>query len=610
MKRWTIFFALMLNTIYAGYCQKQCVCADYLVLKSNSKNKPQGIAAQLMSSSDVLCKAKGYELMSDVHESAFKLDSAMIVNQLAEKLYIESGCSDTILLNTYKIRAQIYYSKADYVNAQTYSLKMIHCAEKGGNTYEQAKGYTMTAQIFNQTNQADIGINYTRKAAKLLSKLTIDKKFSVIPILCSRYLWHYQDTKTMGSLDTVEIFSRQYLTWAKNLKNNKRICKAYNLVQAVAYEKKDFKSAITLLDSSFIYLDKQDTEAKQLYYYDKADLMIESADLVKAQIFADSVLHYAFININPSYIAEAYDLQERIAYAKGDFRHAYEMNKLKDAIDDSIRTNEKMEAVTELEKKYTQVKNEGIIKDLDKKNQLYLLLTLAGLLGFLALGFYLRQQKLKHQQDILETEQRLNRARMNPHFFFNALATLQKFALRDNDGQALASNLSKFSNIMRETLESTYKEYITVEQETDFLNEYLEVQKIRFPNTFSYAITTNPDMEVDDILIPSMILQPFIENSIEHGFAGIAYPGHIDINFKIDHKELMIEISDNGMGLNTKIKENNEHISRAGQIIKDRIYLLNIKLKTKAGFSIDNNKDGVGTIVKIHLPLLFQSQQN
>ena len=72
----------------------------------------------------------------------------------------------------------------------------------------------------------------------------------------------------------------------------------------------------------------------------------------------------------------------------------------------------------------------------------------------------------------------------------------------------------------------------------------------------------------------------------------------------------MIEISDNGKGLNTKLKENNDHISRAGQIIRDRIYLLNIKLKTKAGFSIDNNKDGAGTIVKIHLPLLYQSNQN
>ena len=107
-----------------------------------------------------------------------------------------------------------------------------------------------------------------------------------------------------------------------------------------------------------------------------------------------------------------------------------------------------------------------------------------------------------------------------------------------------------------------------------------------------------------------MILQPFIENSIEHGFSGIDYAGHVDIKFGKHHHELMIEVIDNGKGMNTSAKEQTDHISRAGQIIKDRIYLLNIKLKTKAGFSIDNNKDGMGTIIKIHLPLLFKSNQD
>lgn len=210
------------------------------------------------------------------------------------------------------------------------------------------------------------------------------------------------------------------------------------------------------------------------------------------------------------------------------------------------------------------------------------------------------------KKKMLKTEQRLNRARMNPHFFFNALTTLQKFALRDNDGQAIATNLSRFSHIMRETLESTYKEYVTIEQEMDFLQEYLEVQKIRFPKTFTYELDADTNLDIDEVLLPAMILQPFIENSIEHGFLGIEYPGHISIFFSSKQKELLVEIHDNGRGLGIKHKEEeNKHISRASQIIKDRIYLLNIKLKTKAGFSIDNNNNGPGVQVKINLPLLY-----
>ena len=228
------------------------------------------------------------------------------------------------------------------------------------------------------------------------------------------------------------------------------------------------------------------------------------------------------------------------------------------------------------------------------------------MLGLVA--FYFRQQSLKNKQKILETEQRLNRARMNPHFFFNALTAMQRFALKENDGKILASNLSKFSHIMRETLESTYKEYVTIKQEIGFLKEYLEIQKMRFPQIFIYSLMVDGEIEPGDVMIPSMIIQPFIENSIEHGFAGINYEGEIRVDFKQVNKTIEITIHDNGNGLITPGSKINEHISRASQIIKDRIYLLNIKLKSKADFSIDNNSNGKGVVVKIHLPLIYMNE--
>jgi LytS/YehU family sensor histidine kinase len=103
-----------------------------------------------------------------------------------------------------------------------------------------------------------------------------------------------------------------------------------------------------------------------------------------------------------------------------------------------------------------------------------------------------------------------------------------------------------------------------------------------------------------------MILQPFVENSIEHGFLGIAYTGILALHFSKDDKEIKVTITDNGKGLKYSVKSNAEHISRASQIIKDRIYLLNIKLKTNARFSIDNNTDGEGVNVVIHLPILYK----
>jgi LytS/YehU family sensor histidine kinase len=161
---------------------------------------------------------------------------------------------------------------------------------------------------------------------------------------------------------------------------------------------------------------------------------------------------------------------------------------------------------------------------------------------------------------------------------------------------------------MRETLESTYKEYVTIEQESDFLKEYLELQKMRFPQKFSYDVHIDQSISQDDTLIPSMILQPFAENSIEHGFTGIDYPGHLAIYFENKDRDLLIRIVDNGKGLTAGPKENSEHISRASQIIRDRIYLLNVKLKTKASFTIDNNENEKGVSVFIRLPLLYKQE--
>jgi ATP/maltotriose-dependent transcriptional regulator MalT/anti-sigma regulatory factor (Ser/Thr protein kinase) len=568
------------------------------------------IASRLLKSASEACIAKGNQLMGLYYTNINNLDSVEYLLQIAEKKYKKNNCSDSSLLQTYKTWSKLYYMKGDFAKAQDYSFKMLQYAESADNIYEEANSLTMISQLLNQVGQADKGIVYARKAIPLVNKLSdTNQRLEIIFKISKRYLWHFQDIKTQSSLDSSALFSLEQLTLARRVNNRASMAKAFNNLQGVEWEKGNLVKALQYLDSSFAFTDKGNYADLRINYFDKSDILLELKNYPEAARFADSAIHFAKLSGYDAYTAESYELSSRIAKESGDYKKAFELNEMARGITDSIRNVEKTEAVTELEKKYNQVKNENTIKDLARKKQLYFFLAIAGLLAALAIAFFLRQQSLKHKKNILETEQRLNRARMNPHFFFNALTTLQKFALRDNDGQAMASNLSKFSNIMRETLESTYKEYVTIEQEMEFLNEYLEVQKIRFPQTFSYEVNADKDLDIDELQIPAMIIQPFVENSIEHGFVGVDYPGKVAVNFTKVHKDLLIQITDNGKGLNTAAKENNEHISRASQIIKDRIYLLNIKLKTKAGFSIYNNSTGNGVIVKIHLPLLYRDQK-
>ncbi len=607
-KGFFVLFFFVAN-IYSN--AQKCNCPEYYNFRTEKEQSgldSKIYIAKLEALPNNICKAKSYEWQAMDYLDAMSFDTANMYFQKAEKLYRQAGCGDSIFLTTYKYWAQLYYTKGDFAKALEYSFKLLQSAEASGNPYETGICYTMISQLHNQMGQAEKGIVYARLAIPYIKDVAIpSQKADLLFKLSKRYLWYYQDIKIPSSLDSSELFSNQQLLIARKINRLSSIAAAFSNLEGVAWEKEDYKTALRFLDSSFKYSDKTDIGNMAVNYFDKADLFIELKNYTEAQRMADSAMYYHKLDGGVSYIADDYLLLSRIAVLRGDYKAAFENKELGREILDSIRNVEKTKEVTELEKKYSQAKNEKTIKELAQQKRIYLLLALAGLLGLVALAFFLRQQSLKNKQKIMETEQRLNRARMNPHFFFNALSSLQSFALQENDGKTLASNLSKFSHIMRETLESTYKEYVTIEQEADFLEEYLGLQRIRFPQKFSYEIDIAENIEADEMLIPSMILQPFVENSIEHGFTGIDYPGFVSIAFAKDARDLHITITDNGKGLAATPKENSEHISRASQIIKDRIFLLNIKLKTRASFSIDNNKQGQGVMVKIMLPVLHKS---
>lgn len=603
--------AVLLCHPFSGHAQDNCHCAVYEDLKKNGKPKVE-IYNAVVKEKSAICRARAMELLGVI--AIFEKndnDSAEIYLQKAASLYNETGCGEAVVWNTYKQLFQVYWNKSDYPKAQESGLKYLQSAEAAKNAYEQANANTMIAIVFYKTAQYEKGLAHTDKAAALLPAITnLKDKQNLLYFLSARYMTHYLSTNSAESKKKSLKYNLDHLALSKQLHDTVQFARSYFNLSGTVSEgaDADLNKSMAYLDSGYLYMDKSDSIDLYDYHINKASLLKELKNFSAANLYADSALFFAKKTVIKIGIAESYRIISEIASLQGDYKRAFQFSNMERAIKDSLSNVEKTQAVAELEKKYNQAKNENTIKDLDKKRQLYLLLAIAGLLAAVAIAFFLRQQQLKHKKNILETEQRLNRARMNPHFFFNALAALQKFALKENNGPAMASNLSKFSNIMRETLESTYKEYVTIEQEIEFLNEYLEVQRIRFPQAFSYEVIAENDIEVDELLIPAMIIQPFVENSIEHGFAGVDYPGKIMVQFKKENKNLLVQITDNGKGLATTVKESNEHISRASQIIKDRIYLLNIKLKTKAGFSIDNDASGTGVVVKIHLPLLYKNQ--
>jgi LytS/YehU family sensor histidine kinase len=200
---------------------------------------------------------------------------------------------------------------------------------------------------------------------------------------------------------------------------------------------------------------------------------------------------------------------------------------------------------------------------------------------------------------------------MNPHFIYNALNAIHSFIL-ENDKTTSSYYLSKFASLMRQTLENSTKELITLSEEILTLKLYLELEQLRFKNSFDYSINLTDEIDDSFIQIPPFLLQPYVENSLRHGIMHKNNGrGIIMLNFSIAEEFLKCVIEDNGVGraMAAKIKaaSNSSHKSHGTSITEKRISIINSLYGTEVGVMYydlkDNNGNDSGTkvIVKISM---------
>lgn len=217
-----------------------------------------------------------------------------------------------------------------------------------------------------------------------------------------------------------------------------------------------------------------------------------------------------------------------------------------------------------------------------------------------------KESKLKIK--MAEVELKAIQAQLNPHFIFNCMNSLKYFIISKNHKGA-EKFLNHLSNLLRRFLEYSNSTKITIEQEVNIITQYLELEKMRNDN-FSYEIVFDP--EVKFVTIPSMLTQPFIENSIIHGFDEKIEGGIIHIHFILKNDKVICKIEDNGIGrkkamLNKAARDQNNYESKGIKIIEDKIYVFN-QLENKNIFYIivdkyDSDNNPSGTIVEINIDI-------
>lgn len=241
------------------------------------------------------------------------------------------------------------------------------------------------------------------------------------------------------------------------------------------------------------------------------------------------------------------------------------------------------------------------------------------LLGGIGLGYFFYRLRIRQieqssqvKQQFAELELQALRSQMNPHFVFNSLTSIQYF-IQESEVEEADEYLAKFGKLMRLFLESSKTKYISLEQEIRLLKAYVEMEQLRFEEKFEVDFTIDPNIEIHDGCIPSLLIQPFIENAINHGLFHKKDKGLLQIRFEnYAEDKIIVTLVDDGVGRKKADEIKRQSIrsykSRGLQIVEDRVKAINRTENITIEYTIEDllsdTGHPLGTKVVLMIPII------
>ncbi len=315
------------------------------------------------------------------------------------------------------------------------------------------------------------------------------------------------------------------------------------------------------------------------------------------------------------------DLSE-LYLRKGDTSNAYKNYVLFKQFNDSLLISSKSKGLTDAKIKYDAASENRELQLLSLRvsNQRLLIYGYTGLFILsLAIGILaFSRAKINSQRKISEMNRKISeitqanlRQQMNPHFIFNTLNSIQYY-MYQHDKLATNNYLTKFSSLMRKVLENSQHTSVSLRDEIDALTLYLDLEMIRFKDKFDYEIRVDDEIDTFLYKVPTMLIQPYVENSISHGLMPCEGKGHVKINISLENEYISCIIEDNGIGREAsneqKRKSEINHSSLGTQIVASRLDLVNVLYGTslKTIYTDLKNIKGEpeGTRVEIQIPIM------
>ncbi|WP_209405383.1 tetratricopeptide repeat protein [Pseudozobellia sp. WGM2] len=349
-------------------------------------------------------------------------------------------------------------------------------------------------------------------------------------------------------------------------------------------------------------------------------------NLEQAEKHYRASLEYALEVHNLSLQYNAFEGLSEVQKAKGDFEDALESKSMAIVVRDSFNSTEKREEIARLEAEYKYEGEKASLQaDFEKKQALsiaevrqqrlinklilfsaliFLLTALVAFILYKKRSDAVAEKKLaEFKAKVAETELKALRSQMNPHFIFNSLNSIREY-MATNDKNRAETYLLKFAKLTRAILENSEKKWITLKQDLELMKIYIDIEAMRLNHSLEYSILVDDEVDAENTLVPPMLLQPFIENSIWHGIAKKNNNGRVDIKVKADGDFLICSVDDDGVGRQKKIDTIKTNNSMGLKITKNRLEIMN-QLKNKNGSFQVHDKE-FGTRVEVKLPLELQ----
>ncbi len=535
--------------------------------------------------------------------------------------------------------AQVYSELGEHEVAIVYLDSTLKIAESIKDSFAILLSYEQLGLEFGAIGNDKKALNWHKKSIEIAEKLPeylslhrVSTVQVIVP-LSALYVNLSQTYKNMNNIDSAKYYAQKSLTVAYQRGRYDNVSNSLiSLANLTIDEGNDYQAALDSLDKAYriapryrdwlfrqldIYLAKgkiytqKNNRDSILYYYNKAEKTALKLGVVDRLVATYQRLEDFYLqqeNYAKAYtyqalkVAQENKMKDRMTQNSIlGFEIKYDSEKLKLA-NLELAKNQEIQAKEIAFTKALNTRNKSIIIGL-----VFLIL----LLGSIAWLLY-RQKRIQHQFRIMELEQKALKAQINPHFFFNVLNSLQATILSEKPTVAYKYH-AKFTKLMRLILMQSNKDSISLKEELEALKLYIELEQLRTGNAFDFEIINELDSN-EELMVPSMLLQPFVENAIWHGVMNRRKEVQKKITIRVhkNNNSIVCQIEDTGVGRERaqqiKQQKTKQHESMGIEVTKNRLELFQLRYNTPLRFSIQDIKNAQqeveGTKVDLEIPII------